>query len=476
MKTGKSTIVLLAILLSVSTFANNIVVSNANITGKNTVSQFQLVNFDVSWENSWRTSSNQLNWDAAWVFVKFRKNTSSLWQHATINYVSGSAAADGHTQPAGSTITTPADGKGVFIYRNADGSGNVNYTGAKIRWNYGADGLLNSDSVTISVVAIEMVYVPQGQFYLGDGTSDYSFYTAPTVTAPYLISSENSITVGTTAGNLYYASGPYSGDRGGPIPNAYPKGYNASYCMKYEISQQQYADFLNSLSSAQAANRYVFTTAARYTIAGTHPNYTASVPDRACNFLNWPDIAAYGDWTGLRPMSELEFEKICRGANQTPVAAECAWGNTTITTATGFQNSGANNETGNAGSNVASNSLIGGPIRVGAFASATSTRQQAGASYYGAMEMSGNVVETIVTLGTANGRAYTGNHGDGNLDVNGDANVTLWPPVSGNGAGYRGGHWNYPNVNLQTSDRYIAAYAYTTRNNSYGGRLVRTAP
>jgi formylglycine-generating enzyme required for sulfatase activity len=475
MKIAKLTTVLLAILFTTNAFANNIAVSNVMITGKNTVSQFQLVNFDVSWDNSWRTSSNQMNWDAAWVFVKFRKNTSSLWQHATMNYVSGSAAADGHTQPTGSTITTPADGKGVFIYRNADGSGSVNYTGAKLRWNYGADGLLNSDSVTISVMAIEMVYIPQGQFYAGDGASDYSFYTAPTATSPYLINSENSITIGNTAGNMYYASGTYAGDRLGPIPNAFPKGYNASYAMKYEISQQQYADFLNCLSSTQAANRYAPTTTFRYTIAGTHPNLAASAPDRACNFINWTDFIAYGDWSGLRPMSELEYEKIARGANQTPVPFECAWGNTTISPASGFLNSGANNETGNAGSNVASNSLIGGPIRVGAFASATSNRQQAGASYYGVMELSGNLVESTVTVGNPTGRAFTGNHGDGNLDVNGDANVTAWPLTS-LGGGYRGGHWNYANTYLQISDRYLGGYNYNTRSNAHGGRLIRTAP
>ena len=34
--------------------------------------------------------------------------------------------------------------------------------------------------------------------------------------------------------------------------------------------------------------------------------------DRACNFLNWNDLAAYLQWAALRPMTELEFEKICR--------------------------------------------------------------------------------------------------------------------------------------------------------------------
>lgn len=52
--------------------ANNITISNLSLTGKNTTDDYILVQFDVSWENSWRTSSAPNNWDAAWVFVKYR--------------------------------------------------------------------------------------------------------------------------------------------------------------------------------------------------------------------------------------------------------------------------------------------------------------------------------------------------------------------------------------------------------------------
>jgi hypothetical protein len=30
-----------------------------------------MVNFNLSWDNSWRSSVGPSNWDAAWVFVKF---------------------------------------------------------------------------------------------------------------------------------------------------------------------------------------------------------------------------------------------------------------------------------------------------------------------------------------------------------------------------------------------------------------------
>ena len=63
------------------------------------------------------------------------------------------------------------------------------------------------------------------------------------------------------------------------------------------------------------------------------------------------DGAAYADWSGLRPMTELEFEKACRG-NQTPVANEFAWGTASITAATGISNDGAADEVdGTAGAN-----------------------------------------------------------------------------------------------------------------------------
>jgi hypothetical protein len=38
-------------------------------------------------------------------------------------------------------------------------------------------------------------------------------------------------------------------------------------------------------------------------------------------------MAAFADWSGLRPMSELEYEKACRGYNTPAVPNEYAWGN-----------------------------------------------------------------------------------------------------------------------------------------------------
>lgn len=76
--------------------ANNISLTNLSLTGKNTTDDFVLVQFDLSWENSWRTSSEPYNWDAAWVFVKYRVSGGD-WQHAWLHDT-------GHTAPSGSTI------------------------------------------------------------------------------------------------------------------------------------------------------------------------------------------------------------------------------------------------------------------------------------------------------------------------------------------------------------------------------------
>ena len=101
------------VLISTGVCANNISVTNTSLTGQNTTGKYTMVKFDIRWENSWRTSSAPKNWDAAWVFVKFR-TAGGAWQHATLN------TTGGHTAPTGSIIAPSSDGIGAFIYRDAD--------------------------------------------------------------------------------------------------------------------------------------------------------------------------------------------------------------------------------------------------------------------------------------------------------------------------------------------------------------------
>jgi formylglycine-generating enzyme required for sulfatase activity len=513
--------------VSYNAFANNISVSNFNLTGQNGASHSIMVKFDIAWENSWRTSSAPNNWDAAWVFVKYRVMGTSEWQHAWLNNT-------GHNAPSGSTIdvglldpalpfnATTNPGMGAFIYRNANGTGTFSKTDVQFRWNYGANGVSDVAMVEICVYAIEHVFVPQGSFYVGSGGAESgAFYKYPTTTNPYQITGEGAITVGTTADNLYYSISTNSGDQGGPIPAAFPKGYKAFYSMKYEISQQEYVDFLNSLTYTQQATRTIDvwqihlpnSTAGTYLYdayrnkikistsgtASTVPAiYATDYPYVACNYLCWSDVAAYLDWSGLRPMTELEYEKSCRGL-LAPVPDEFAWGTAGIVSSQyTLSNSGANNEIiatgysvtdGNASYAATVELIIVGPLRVGIFASNSSNRVTSGATYYGIMEMSGNVWEQIVSTGHATGRLFTGTNGNGVLNTSGNADAITWPPStfpaigSAPGAGFKGGYWDSyydilfsTDTDLQVSGRMCAADPVGVRGFDTGGRGVRTAP
>ena len=493
------------LLFAGSVAANNINVSNIRVTGQNTTAgennpaNYTLVQFDLSWENSWRTSSAPNNWDAAWVFVKYRVGSGD-WQHAWLNNT-GHSSGTGTSATIDAGLLTPGTAfhattnpaLGVFIYRSADGTGNFSITGAQLRWNYGANGVADNATVDVKVFAIEMVYVPAGNFYVGSGGTETSaFYMFPTTTNPYQITGEGAITVGTTDGNLYYPSSTYGGDQSGPIPANFPKGYAAFYCQKYEISQQQYVDFLNTLTSAQASTRYPNATTNRHAITVSGGVYSTTNPYVACNFLSWMDGAAYSDWAGLRPMTELEFEKACRGL-ETPVANEYAWGTATVAgNAYTLENDNATNEgiasnystsTGNASYDITDGS-IDGPLRVGIFAANADNqgRITAGASYYGIMELSGNLWERAVTVGNATGRDFTGLHGNGALSTNGHANETAWPGLTSGevtgatGSGFRGGDWFSNATYMRVSDRYNAANPYTLRHYHFGFRAVRVAP
>ena len=466
----------LMVLLAGPTEANNIQVATVALQNQNTDTKTADVVFDLSWSNSWRDAEN---WDAAWVFVKFRAPGSNNWQHATLS----TNSAD-HKPATSSTIAAVPDGGGAFVYRAAGYTGSVNYVQTKLRWNYGTNGynFAKGALVEVSVQAIEMVYIPAGAFYLGSGGSEvshfYQFTDGNQSTNPYLVSSEAAITVGTGNGNLYYALSTYGGDQTGTISNGFPKGYAAFYCMKYEVSQGQYADFLNKLTAAQDATRYRNDSGYRYTIGGTTTNRTARAPDRACNYLSWADGSAYADWAALRPMTELEFEKACRGPAQ-PVPNEYAWGSTVITNLAipeaGTPGSGT--ETPNpATANCCYNNTIG-PTRVGIFATATAGRQGSGAGYYGVMELSGNVWERPVTVGNVAGRTFQGTVGNGVLDASGNPTGNPdWPSLTGSGAGARGGLSWYSTDYLRSSDRYYAAGSFTGRSYSYGSRAVRPAP
>jgi hypothetical protein len=65
---------------------------------------------------------------------------------------------------------------------DADGTGTFSITGAQLRWNYGANSVADDATVDVKVFAIEMVYVPQGSFYVGSGGTETGRFKDGTTT------------------------------------------------------------------------------------------------------------------------------------------------------------------------------------------------------------------------------------------------------------------------------------------------------
>jgi formylglycine-generating enzyme required for sulfatase activity len=442
----------------------------------------QTVTYNIQWQNSWRLDSTALpfNWDAAWVFVKFRPcgaPASVAWTHGKVD--PGAANSFGSLQPVafGGAQYFP-DSAGVMLRRQTNGLfGNAAVTTVTMR----IANLPTTGQFDIKVFGIEMVFVPQGNYALGSVTNSNAF-AATTVGSdltPITISTENAVTV--FAHNLGGVNGTVA------LPAAYPKGNAAFYVMKYEISEQQYGGFMNTITSIAQGARYpgnLGNSRNELSATGTYPNiYQSTRPDRAQNYLGWDDVMAYLDWAALRPISELEYEKVCRGLNPV-VTDEYAWGSTNIVQLTSVSTPENGTEvslitTANAHYNFAF--LTGGdggngPVRVGIFALPTSTtRDGAGAAYYGVMEMSGNLWEPCVAVrnetSNAGAVAFTRNPGDGYLTATGAANVAGWPNVVAATQGWirRGGAWGTSNTSLRTSDR--SAFTWNgTRDDQMGGR------
>lgn len=489
-----------AMLLLQSVWANDLRITSPAAEGST-------LSFAIGWENSWNFTETAapFNKDAVWVFAKARSTASGEWFHLPLLQSTYHASCS----PALEAKVTE-DGMGAFISLTEQGA----YAISNCRIELQADTSLNLEELDIRIYGIEMVYIPAGPFYLGDAASKYSFTEAGTL-APFPVSSENAISVNTENGLTALTENIPAAD----IPALYPKGYGAFYAMKYEISQEQFVDFLNSLSVTQQAYHLAVPPnspagtfalapyeqnrsgiAVQYSASGEIPavlglngnknkifGETDDAATRAANFLSWENVAAYLDWAALRPMTELEFEKISRGP-EVPLEKEFAWGSAQAINANTVVENGTPEEgvteTAEIPYGLANygggqqEEFLQGPLRSGFAATATSSRITAGSAYYGVMEMSGNVWEAVVST-KAEGLPFTGNAGDGQLTLEGAANQSSWP--GSKGSGHRGGAWNslirndlsYEFRDLAVSDRYYA-FLPVSRRNTTGGRGVRT--
>ncbi len=300
-------------------FANNILVQNVTTTGNNATNKTIQVQFDLSWDNSWRDA---INWDAAWVFMKF-KDASGVWQHAQLN-TTGFANGNG----TANTMQVTSDKVGCWVYRSAQGSGTFNSTTMQLQWNYGLSGLTSVAGLEVRVYAVEIVYIPQGDFtcprpnpaaggggFLIEGTEataqGFSYLIvnnrlSPSFSGPSSLPQRINGNVGIDT------------DNNGIIDNTtFPTGYKPFFIFKYEVTEQQYADFLNTLS-IQQINTLGTPQQWNSSISFNNGQYFSSNPyNRFVDDSNFQQIFfSYADWSGLRPMSELE----CYKANFGPIS------------------------------------------------------------------------------------------------------------------------------------------------------------
>jgi len=433
----------------------------------------------VSWKNAWRTARNH---DAAWLFVKVRGGPNAPWRHARL--AAGSGAA---TTPI--TCERSSDHVGTFCRASAatyrgDLAGDVvlEIDPASLPEN-----LRNSPSLEARVLGIEMVHIPDGAFSVGDkdtaSVSHAAFYRSTAAGepgGPLRITSEAAIRVAPEADALYYHSRfpQYEGDRAGPIPAEFPKGTRAFYIMKYEISQGQYAEFLNAIGHYAASFRAplggIDYASERGSIRIEGGSYVAARPNRPANQMSWDDGTAFADWAGLRPMTELEFTKAARGPVD-PLASDYPWG--TSSKAGLLRRVAADDDLVQTG--AADESRL-----------TDSTREALGASYYWVMDLAGSVWERAVTIGHPRGRAFRGTHGDGMLRDYGLATNDDWPlgDHEAGGYGYRGGgHYERERERARSTTardlnphspvewRNYGSWGGGPRGVAYGFRAVRTA-
>jgi hypothetical protein len=408
---------------------------------------------------------------------------ANTWQHVAWTRASGSNRCFVNGTQVGNTVINSTNLTSTFAGIGRVAAGNY------------FDGYIDDVRYTKGVALYTANFTPPASA-LGMGPADY-----------YSVGSENQLTLGGNSGsNLFYrfpnvsTANDFDASNTQTLAAAYPKGYNGFYAMKYQIGQNQWLEFFNSLSSIQKSARDLTDAngknsdaiAYRNNLNWTSGNATLNSSTHgavACNYLSWMDGLAYTDWTGLRPMSELEYEKASRGTvaaqnAETATGIFCP-GRGPMTQATGLSNSGATNE---AASNATANAAFGnhasvqGPMRLGAFANASSNRSSAGASFYGIMELSGNLWEQVVSMGNSDGRNFTPAHGDGNLTSAGHANVSAWPGyvstanTGATGSGRRGGSWEDLADRMRTSDRFRANDAVSTRNRANGFRALRSLP
>ena len=419
--------------------ANHLAVSGGSLSG---ISGAVNIGFTIAENNvTTGTSANLGAYNTAdWIFVKFStmSGVDGSWNHATLT---------GGSVGSGAALTAASDSKGVFINHTANSA--YWTAGATVTWNFAADGVLSPPVlVFVKIFAISMVRLPTGSFIYNVGG------IGGNTPANYNSGSQ---------GTVSSASGLPNG-----APIGWPNGYNSFYIGRYELTQGQYAEFLNAVQSSTAAVLYEPTVGYGHNITYTPANaygarYAAVDPNAAKNYLSVSDAWSYMSWAGLRPPTEMEFEKA--GRDLAPDARVYPWGSAAPDSVTyNPPNEGGVCIRGYLNYNNTTDCRK--VLDVGRYMSGDvyRTTAEAGASPWGIADLAGNVREIVLNC------AYT------SIPANGNGTVfwpSGWPAPGAATYGLRGGGWLNPVTNVSVSDRYLAGWAGVDRNAGIGARVAR---
>lgn len=382
---------MLLAIVSLQLRANNIRVQNVQYN--TTTGQ---VSFDLSWENAWRQTT--AFHDAAWVFCKYRTVNAGRWLHADIK--AGSTAAAGSLETSESN-----DRLGFFVRLKTDSTGHV----APTRVSFEPENMTGVFP-DFQVFAVEMVYVPQGPFYVGPAPgTNYNTFGDIIIFGTFdpVSGNVNPVRVNSEADNI------------GVNAPVFPRGFNAFYCMKHEISNEQLVSFFNNAGYAWV-NRFGFISR-----NGTYlyrNDYNWDFGDTLAWITGTPGPAGvafscdsphlyhpalmtpltlvnYLGWAGLVPMTEYQFEKACRGPLM-PVIEEVAAGvsryEATLVSDTAF--SGLFTENEKLKNHYAAPFTLSSKLkRCGYAADSSTNRLTSNASFYGILNMSDNILEIVVS-------------------------------------------------------------------------------
>jgi hypothetical protein len=458
---------------AVISFASNLQVKDVMLYSEGQGADAKLYStFYLKWENGFR---NKKNLDAVWVFLKFTRGNQG-YKQAYVAKEGHSVIRDFINPKKSYQFSVVKDQLGFFLYPGAEYRG-TNELRLKIALDPSKLEGFNPGSTGIEVFAIEMVYIPEGYHYIGEPDTllarKYASFFKPASDGTHAgllkIDGEKELNIGLDF--KYIPGNQYHGDGKGILPEAYPKGFKGFFMMKYEITQGQYAAFLNTLSQGQSQLRVNFGGKEYYNKRGSirfdGKKYTADFPDRPCNYISWQDAMAYADWSGLRPMTELEFSKACRGP-RTPVAGEFPWGTNSKDKVERMVNKEGNLAM----------------LYNTSEAELTDFNQEVfGASHFWVMDLAGSLWERVITVGDSTGRAFQGTHGDGKLSEYGLATNPDWPNQNDEkgGFGFAGGGFYDPdrgytefNPFSPVSFRPYGAWSGGNRTEAYGSRLVRS--